>query len=86
LPISNKIWQNISINFVTDLPPSLFRRKAYDSILIIINRYSRIIQFISYNKNIDVPELAEIIKNQKFKYFDLFFSYVTDRGTLFISN
>jgi hypothetical protein len=74
------------MNFITDLPPSLFKEKAYDSILIVINRYSRIIQFIPYNKNMDAPELTEIMKNQIFKYFDLFFSYVTDKGILFISN
>jgi hypothetical protein len=74
------------MNFVTNLPPSLFREKVYDSILIIINKYSRIIQFIPYNKDIDVPELTEIIKNKKYKYFDLFFLSVTDKGILFISN
>ena len=51
------------MNFIINLPPSLFRGKAYDLILIVINRYSRIIQFISYNKNMDAPELTEIIKN-----------------------
>jgi hypothetical protein len=74
------------MDFVTDLPLSLFKEKAYDSILVVIDRYSRMIQFISYNKNIDVPEFAEIIKNKKYKYFDLFFSCVTDKEILFISN
>jgi hypothetical protein len=74
------------MNFVTDLPPSLLRGKAYDSILVVINRYSRMVQFIPYNKDMDAPELAEIIESQIFKYFSLFFSCVTDRGTLFISS
>jgi hypothetical protein len=74
------------MNFITDLPSLLFKKKAYDSILIVITRYSRIIQFISYNKNMNAPKLTEIIKNQIFKYFDLFSSYVTDKGILFISN
>jgi hypothetical protein len=86
LPIFSGIWQNILIDFITNFPSLLFRKKAYDSILIVINRYSRIIQFIPYNKNMDAPELTEIIKNQKFKYFVLFSSYVTDKGILFISN
>jgi hypothetical protein len=51
------------MNFINNLPPSLFRGKIYDSILIVINRYSRIIQFISYNKNMDAPEFAEIMEN-----------------------
>jgi hypothetical protein len=63
LSIFNEVWQNILMDFVINLPLSLFRGKVYDSILIVINKYSRIVQFISYNKNIDAPELAEIIKN-----------------------
>jgi hypothetical protein len=51
------------MNFITDFPLSLFRGKMYDSILIIIDKYSRIIQFIPYNKNMDAPELTEIIEN-----------------------
>jgi hypothetical protein len=51
------------MNFIINLPLLLFKEKVYDSILIVINKYSRIIQFIPYNKNIDAPELTEIIKN-----------------------
>jgi hypothetical protein len=56
------VWQNILIDFVIDLPPSLFKKKIYDSILVVINRYSKIIQFISYNKDMNAPELTKIIK------------------------
>jgi hypothetical protein len=63
LPIFSGAWQNILMNFVIKLPPSLIKEKVYDLILIVIKKYSRKIQFIYYNKNIDVPELAEIMKN-----------------------
>jgi hypothetical protein len=86
LPISNRIWQNILIDFITNFPLSLFKEKVYNSILVVINRYSKIIQFIPYNKNMDAPKLTEIIKNQNFKYFNLFSLYIIDRKTLFISN
>jgi hypothetical protein len=86
LPIFSRVWQDILIDFMINLGPSLIKKKAYDSILIVINKYSKIIWFISYNKDMDAPELAEIIKNQKFKYFDLFSLYVTDKEILFISN
>jgi hypothetical protein len=74
------------MDFIIDFPLSLFREKVYDSILVVINKYSRIVQFIFYNKNMDAPELTEIIKNQIFKYFNLFSLCVTDKGILFISN
>jgi hypothetical protein len=74
------------MNFIINFPSSLFKGKVYDSILIVIHKYSKMIQFIFYNKNMDAPELAEIIKNLIFKYFGLFSLYVMDKEILFISN
>jgi hypothetical protein len=51
------------MNFVTNFPLLLFREKIYDSILVVIDKYSRIIQFISCNKDMDAPELAEIMES-----------------------
>jgi len=39
---------------------------------------------IPYIKNVDVTDLAEIIKSNIFRYYDLFESCVSDRGSLFI--
>jgi hypothetical protein len=51
------------MNFVTGLPPFFYRGIAYDFILIVINRYLKMVQYISYNKDMDAEKLAEIIKN-----------------------
>ncbi len=37
------IWKEILINFIIGLPPSLYREIAYDTILVIINKYSKIV-------------------------------------------
>jgi len=79
------LWKDIVIDFITDLPPSLFRRNAYNSILIIINRYCKMIVFISCIKDMDVIDLAEAMKSNIFRYYGLFKLYVSDRGSLFIS-
>jgi hypothetical protein len=47
-------------------PSSFYREIVYDFILIVINRYSKMVQYIPYNKDIDAKELAEIIKNRIF--------------------
>ncbi len=77
---------NIVINFITDLPSSLFRRNVYDSILVITNRYSKIVVLIPYTKDVDTIDLAETIKSNVFRYYGLFKSYVSDRGSLFTSD
>jgi hypothetical protein len=45
IPLSRlkKIWQDIVIDFVIRLSLSLYREIAYDFILIVIDRYSKII-------------------------------------------
>ena len=42
------------------------------------------IVFISCIKDMDVIDLAEAMKSNIFRYYGLFKSYVSDRGSLFI--
>ncbi len=84
--MSSAPWKDIIIDFITDLPPSLFRRNVYNSILMIINRYSKMVVLIFYTKDMDIIDLAEIIESNIFRYYGLFKSCVSDRGSLFISD
>src|SRR6266536_5226493 len=79
------IWKKILIDFITDLSPSFHREIAYDAILVVVNKYSKMVQFVPYNKETTAEELTKIIKNKIIKYFDIFKSCVSDRGNLFIS-
>ena len=85
LPQPEGIWKEILMDFIIDLPPSLYRGIAYDAILIIINRYSKMIQFVPCNKETTAEELVKIIKSKIIKHFGIFKSCVLDRGSLFIS-
>ncbi len=85
MPQPEGIWKKILIDFIIDLPLSLYREIAYDAILVVVDRYLKIIQFVPYNKETTAEELAEIIKNKIIKNFDIFKSCVSDRGSLFIS-
>ncbi len=57
LPQPEGIWKKILIDFITGLPLSLYRKIVYDAILVIIDRYSKIIQFVPYNKKTTAEEL-----------------------------
>ncbi len=85
LPQLEGIWKEISIDFIIGLPPSLHRGIAYDTILVIINKYLKMIQFVPYNKETTAEELAKIIKNKIIKYFGIFKSCVLNRSSLFTS-
>jgi len=55
------------MDFITDLPPSieLGETRASDSILVIVDRYTKTVKYIPCRKTIDSLELAKIF----FKYW-----------------
>jgi hypothetical protein len=59
---SRGIWQDMTLNFVTKLPPfkELMTGMIYDSIIIVINRLIKYAYFISYLKNFSAEDLAYI--------------------------
>jgi hypothetical protein len=73
------------MNFVTGLPSFFHRGVVYDAVFVVINRYSKMVQYIPCTKDTDADELAEIMENRVFQYFGMFKSCVFDRGSLFIS-
>ena len=52
LPPLERPWQSISIDFIISLPPLRYRNNVYDSILVVVDRYSKIVRLVSYNKTI----------------------------------
>ncbi len=37
------IWKEILMNFITGLPLSLYREIAYDAILVVVNKYLKMV-------------------------------------------
>ena len=56
-----KPGSNMTIDFITDLPPCNRSRKVYDSIFVVMDRYTKMACYISMQKIIDVSELARIL-------------------------
>ncbi len=85
MPQLEGIWKEILINFIINLPLSFYREIVYDAILVVVDRYLKIIQFVPCNKETTAEKLTKIIKSEIIKYFDIFKFYVSDRGSLFTS-
>ena len=49
------------MDFITDLPPCNWSGKVYDSILIVMDRYTKMARYILVQKTIDASELAHIL-------------------------
>lgn len=83
LPIPEGPWQDITMDFVTGLPPAKHRRCIYDAILVVVDRFSKMVKFIPTTTDVDSAELANILCDDVFAAFGTPRSIVSDRGTVF---
>lgn len=78
-------WQEITMDFIVALPPSRFRGKVYDAILVVVDRFTKMARYIPVNDTIDAPELAEVFMNTIFKDYGTPEGITSDRGPQFTS-
>jgi hypothetical protein len=81
LPISQKAWQNISMDFITHLPNSY----GYDAILIIIDRLIKMKHFIYCKKTCNSEKVTRLYIKYIWKLHNLSKTIVFDRGFQFVS-
>ena len=69
LPIPSGLWQEVSLDFITQLPSSLIGTREYDAILVVVDRYTKMAQFILTTTDITAPEFTALFhRNIKLKY------------------
>ncbi|KAI2668804.1 Transposon Tf2-11 polyprotein [Labeo rohita] len=81
LPVPQRPWSHIAMDFVTDLPPS----NGYTTILSVVDRFSKGCHFIPLPKLPTAMEMAELLCNWVFRFFGLPEDIVSDRGPQFTS-
>ncbi|KAL0147126.1 hypothetical protein M9458_057650 [Cirrhinus mrigala] len=81
LPVPQRPWSHIAIDFVTDLPPS----NGYTTILSVVDRFSKACRFIPLPKLPSALETAEVLCNWVFRLYGLPEDIVSDRGPQFTS-
>ena len=86
LPVPTHCWKDLSIDFVTGLPILIdWKRDSYDSILVIIDRLTKMVYYELVKVTINAPDLVEVIINIVVRHHGLPDSIVTDRRSLFTS-
>ena len=88
LPIPNGPWAEISMDFITDLPNSYEpgSTTVRDSILVIVDRYTKVSKYIPTNKTVTAAQLAEHFLGTIVRNYGVPNGIVSDRGTQFTSH
>ena len=56
LPIPHRPWSNVSLDWITDLPPSHY----HDDILVVVDRLTKHALFIPTTKSMAAPDVATL--------------------------
>ena len=85
LPVPERPWQEISMDFITDLPPSRRGNDAFDAILVVIDRFTKYARYVPCRKTMNAEQLATVLVDNIFMDFGLPDGIVSDRGSVFTS-
>jgi len=79
--IPEKHWAYISADFITKLPLA----QGYNSILIVVNRLTKMVHFVPTTEKTSAEELARLFRDNVWKLHGLPKSIISDRGPQFIA-
>ncbi len=81
LPVPNRPWSHLGVDFVTDLSTS----EGNTCILVVVDRFSKSCRLIPLKNLPTAMETADQMFNHVFRYFGIPEDIVSDRGPQFIS-
>jgi hypothetical protein len=86
LPVPDTAWRHYSLDFVTDLPKSKDDHgNEYDSILVLVDRFSKYVRYLPVTKTITAQRVAELLLKQCFLKHGPPDTLLSDRGSVFTS-
>ena len=76
------------MDFIVKLPPSRepTTQETYDSIMVVVDRFSKFSKFIAFRETFKVEDLAHIFIKNVVALHGIPRELITDRGSLFTSN
>ncbi len=71
----------MTIDFVTDLSPSKKQEinKSFNIILVIVDKYIKILKYILCKKNLDISDLTKLLINNIYNRFGISEVWFSDR-------
>jgi len=81
LPVPSQAWHTISLDFIEGLPKS----KTYDTILVIVDKFSKYEHFIPLSHPYTALSVAQLFLNHIYKLHGLPTMIISDRDRIFTS-
>lgn len=81
LPLPNQVWDDISMDFITNLPNTHNR----STIWVIVDRLTKFAHFIALPATFTVPSLAPIFLNEVYRLHGAPKTIVSDKDKIFVS-
>src|SRR5438045_9095346 len=82
LPVPTGPWKSISCDFIVDLPLS----NGFDSILVFVDRFTKMSHFIPCLKSTDAPAFARMFLDNVVRLHGISQSLVSVRASIFTSH
>ncbi|KAK3526941.1 hypothetical protein QTP86_004712 [Hemibagrus guttatus] len=79
LPVPNRPWSHLGVDFITDLPTS----RSHTCIFVVVDRFSKSCRLLPLKGPPTALEAAELMFNHGFRYFSIPEDIVSDRGPQF---
>ncbi|QRW23803.1 Retrotransposable element Tf2 protein [Rhizoctonia solani] len=79
LELPTRPWQHVSYNMIVDLP----KDGSNDSILVIVDSFTKYVILVECSKKLKAPELADLFLRHIWKRFGMPEKTVSDRGRVF---
>ena len=86
LPIPTQPWEQVTIGFIVGFPPVIGRNgMEKDAILVVVDRFTKMVRFFPVTVEIRSQELVELLHHEIHLKYGVLQGYVSDRKSVFTS-